>query len=169
MQDTGLLLSLAEIAGVFVGFAALISVRGGGPSEAYEVTYVRGVVWTGLLVVVAALAPVVISTYDIGDHELWLLSSVIVLTSFLVMVALNSGMPEHQTLGSALPRSAAFRIALPGAVLWVLMLIALAAIVLGAFPDREPALYASAVVILLLTAAVFLLQLVYSQGRPRIA
>ena len=34
MQDTELFLSLAEIAGVFVGFGALIAVRSGGPTEA---------------------------------------------------------------------------------------------------------------------------------------
>jgi len=55
MQDADLLLSLAEIAGVFVGFAALISIRSDSTSEAYEVTYVRAVVSFGLMVVVAAL------------------------------------------------------------------------------------------------------------------
>ena len=41
MQDAELFLSLAGIAGVFVGFGALISVRSGGPSGAYEVSYIR--------------------------------------------------------------------------------------------------------------------------------
>jgi hypothetical protein len=36
MQDADLFLSLAGIAGVFVGFGALISVRSGDPSEADE-------------------------------------------------------------------------------------------------------------------------------------
>jgi hypothetical protein len=44
MQDTSLFLSLAEIAGVFVGFGALIAVRSGGPSEPHEVTPMRAVV-----------------------------------------------------------------------------------------------------------------------------
>ena len=43
MQNTELFLSLAEIAGVFVGFGALISVRSGGPTEAGEVTGIRWV------------------------------------------------------------------------------------------------------------------------------
>jgi hypothetical protein len=37
MQDTELFLSLAEIAGVFVGFRALIAIRGGGATENYDV------------------------------------------------------------------------------------------------------------------------------------
>jgi len=36
MQDTELFLSLAEIAGVFVGFGALISIRSAGASDAHE-------------------------------------------------------------------------------------------------------------------------------------
>ena len=48
MQDTEMFLSLAEIAGVFVGFGALISVRSGGPSDAHEVTCIRWVpAWSG--------------------------------------------------------------------------------------------------------------------------
>jgi hypothetical protein len=38
MQDVDLLVQLAGIAGVFVGFGALISVRSGGPSDAHEVS-----------------------------------------------------------------------------------------------------------------------------------
>ena len=41
MPDVDLLLSLAEIAGVFVGFGALIAVRSAGPREAYEVVVSR--------------------------------------------------------------------------------------------------------------------------------
>jgi hypothetical protein len=58
MQDVDLFLSLAEIAGVFAGFGALISVRSGGASDAHEVVHIRAVVWIGIWVVVAALAPV---------------------------------------------------------------------------------------------------------------
>jgi hypothetical protein len=47
MQGTDVLLSLAEIAGVFVGFGALIAVRSGGTSEAFEVGYMRGLVSFG--------------------------------------------------------------------------------------------------------------------------
>ena len=42
MQDTELFLSLAEIAGVFVGFGALIAVRSGGPSDAADISTSAG-------------------------------------------------------------------------------------------------------------------------------
>ena len=38
MQDADLFMELAAIAGVFVGFGALIAVRSGGLSDAFEVT-----------------------------------------------------------------------------------------------------------------------------------
>ncbi len=41
MQDADLFLSLAGIAGVFVGFGALMSVRSGGPRVADEVSSIR--------------------------------------------------------------------------------------------------------------------------------
>ena len=56
MQDADLFLELAGIAGVFVGFAALISVRSGGASGAHEVAYIGWVVSTAIWVVIAALA-----------------------------------------------------------------------------------------------------------------
>jgi uncharacterized membrane-anchored protein YitT (DUF2179 family) len=44
MQETELFLSLAEIAGVFVGFGALIAIRSGGTSDVYDVAYIGMVV-----------------------------------------------------------------------------------------------------------------------------
>ena len=85
MQDTELFLSLAEIAGVFVGFGALIAVRSGGPTEAHEVTYIRWVMSIAIWVVIAALVPVIISRYALTGHELWLVCSLLALVLFVVM------------------------------------------------------------------------------------
>ena len=59
MQDPDLFMELAAIAGVFVGFGALIAVRSGATTDVFEVAWMRGVVSIGLLAVLAALAPVV--------------------------------------------------------------------------------------------------------------
>jgi hypothetical protein len=76
MQDADLFMELAGIAGVFVGFGALIAVRGGGASDAFEIAYMRGVVSYGLLTIVAALAPVALGRYGLAEHQVWALSSV---------------------------------------------------------------------------------------------
>ena len=85
MQDTDLFMELAGIAGVFVGFGALIAVRSGGPTDAQEVTPMRIVVWLGIMAVIAALAPVTLGRYGLTDHQVLALSSVLVLVAWGVM------------------------------------------------------------------------------------
>jgi hypothetical protein len=45
MQDVDLFLALAEIAGIFVGFGALIALRSGATADPAEVMFVGMVVW----------------------------------------------------------------------------------------------------------------------------
>jgi cytochrome b561 len=96
MQDTGLFLSLAEIAGVFVGFGALIAMRSSGPSEAQEISHMRAVVVMGMLTIVAALAPVVLDRYGVAGHQAWALSAVLALVGFLVMAGAMARTPEYR-------------------------------------------------------------------------
>ena len=96
MQDADLFLSLAGIAGVFVGFGALIGTRSGGPSDVDEVAYMRTVVAMGLLTVVAALAPVTIGRYDLTDHQVWAFSSALALVGSLLLVVMNARTPEFR-------------------------------------------------------------------------
>jgi NhaP-type Na+/H+ or K+/H+ antiporter len=56
------------------------------------------------------------------------------------------------------------RFAVPPLLLEVSLLIALVLVVLGPVTDFEPALYITAVVLLLFEDALYLAQLVYSQG-----
>lgn len=52
MQDTELFMELAGIAGVFVGFGALIAVRSGGASEPQKVSPVRVTVAMGVMAII---------------------------------------------------------------------------------------------------------------------
>ena len=165
MSETDLLLSLAEIAGVFLGFGALISIRNAGTSDAFELTSIRSVVGMGTEVVVAALVPVILSHYDITGHEVWLLSSLVFLAVFWGMFAMDIRVPETRAIAVATTWA---RRAV-SALLYIPMQIALVLVVLGLFPDQEPALYLTAVGLLLVMAASFLLSLAYSFGRPQTA
>jgi len=166
MQDVDLLVALAGIAGVFVGFGALISTRDGGASELW---LIRNVVNEGLVVVAAALVPVVIGRYGITGHELWLLCSLIVLVLDWVGIILSH--TRREDMAFQVLRTRATRVAL--SVLFFFLevpaQIALILVVLGVFRDLEPALYLTAVVLMLFEAAVLLVMLVYSQGRPTAA
>jgi len=162
MPGTEGFLELAGIAGVFVGFGALIAVRSGGVSDAFEVVYMRFVVWLGMLTVVAALAPVTLGPYGLGEHEVWVLSSVISVAVYLGMGVVNVRMPELKADAvTDRRRDAAF-----SALLAVPAAVAVAVIVLGLRPDLDAALYRTIVVLLLVGAGGTLLELVYSQRQP---
>jgi hypothetical protein len=169
MQDTELFLSLAEIAGVFVGFGALISVRSGGPSDAHEVAYIRPVVTLAICVVVAALAPVIVSRYGVTGHGLWLGCSLLALVLFLGLWIVNYRTPEMREETAAASRAEIVPGVAANMLLFFPLVIALILVVLGLFPDQEPALYLTAVGLILFLDALNLLFLVFSQRRPQTA
>ena len=163
MPEADLLLSLAEIAGVFLGFGALISVRSASTSDTFELTIIRMVVETGIQVVVVALVPVVLGNYGITDHEVWLLSSLAFLAVVWGMWAMDMRVPETRALTVAMSRT---RQAV-SMVFFVPQQVALVLVVLGLLPDQEPALYVTAAGLLLVFAATFLLSLALPFGRPQ--
>jgi archaellum biogenesis protein FlaJ (TadC family) len=167
MQDAEMFLSLAEIAGVFVGFGALISVRAGGASDAHEVSYIRWVMSMAIWVVVTALAPVIISGYDLAGHELWLVCSLLALILFFGVIVVNNRTPETREDIAAMSRATRMREQAANLVLVVPMIGVLILVVLGLFPGQEPALYLTAVGLGLFANALVLLYLVFSHGRPQ--
>lgn len=178
MQDTALFLSLAEIAGVFVGFGALIAVRNGGPSEPQEVAPVRAVVSLGMLTVVAALAPATLGRFDLTEHQVWALSSAVALVGWFVIWGASFRTPEYRAswatqveadrMGSR-PRW----LVVAGSAVFVLYLLAVLLtpiiILLGGAPDLEAALYYALVVLILLRAGWTLMDLVFAQRSPATA
>jgi hypothetical protein len=175
MQHTDLFLSLAEIAGVFVGFGTLIAVRSAGASERVEVGYTRGMVSFGVLTVLAALAPVTLSTYDMAEHQVWALSSALALVGLMVFVAAQARTVEYrENLAAGIEgtraRSQSRWTAVFDTVASVLYLIAVVlapiVIVLGAAPELDMALCFTVVVLFLLGAAWLLLEIVFSQRLP---
>jgi hypothetical protein len=165
MQDTELFLSLAEIAGVFVGFAALISVRSGGARDAHEVTYIRSVMSFAIWVVIAALTPVLVSRYDITGHALWMPCSLLALVLWLGLWALGERTTEAREAFAAYSLAQGVGLTAPFLLLIVPLLGALILVALGPFPDQEPALYLTAVVLGLFVGAVALLMLVFLRRR----
>ena len=169
MQDADLFMELAGIAGVFVGFGALIAVRGGGASDAFEVAWMRGVVSIGLMAVLAALAPVVISRYGLTEHEIWALSSILFLVGFIGVFAINNLTPEARAAEDRIPRSikvVRFAVWAPS---MLVLLFSPIAIALGMAPVREEALYFTLVALALFWSAVSLLMLVFTGRRPATA
>ena len=178
MQDADLFMELAAIAGVFVGFGALIAVRRGGPTEPFEVAYTRGMVAIGVLAVIAALAPVTLGFFDLAEHQIWALSSVVFLIVGLILTVTMVRTPEYRTNMAAQAEKARAPsrsrwIAVGETVLSTLSILALVlvpvVILLGVAPDLEAGLYFGLVVLALLQAAWLLLILVFAQRLPAIA
>lgn len=162
MQHTELLLHLAEIAGVFVGFGALISIR----SEAIrdeEVMMIRQIVIFGIMVVITALLPVVVSGFGVTAHGLWAPSAGVFLILFWASSVLNQWDFERTRALARVNRRTRVRMEIPAVPFWLSMHITLILILTGRFPRQESALYLVAVVLNLLITAQLLLYLVYMQ------
>ena len=165
-QDIGLFLAIAEIAGVFVGFGALISFTRRSEIEPTQLGQIRAVVTSGLVVIVAALLPVGLSLYGVEGHSLWFLSSLIFLLLVWAVIVLSLRRPENrQIIASETQASPAMAV-----FFWLLLelpiQIPLVLAVLGPFPDLEPGLYTTALVFNLFEAAFVLARLVYWQASP---
>jgi hypothetical protein len=167
MQDADLFMELAAIAGVFVGFGALIAVRSGGASDVFEVAWMRGVVSMGLTAVLAAIIPVVISRYGLSEHEVWALSSILFLVGFIGTFLINNMSPEARAEGADPVRRS---VKIVRVAVWVpsmaFLFLAPIAIALGLAPASEEALYFTLVALTLAWCAMALLMLVYTGRRP---
>jgi hypothetical protein len=174
MQGTDLFLSLAEIAGVFVGFGALISVRSGATMGVNDVNSIRWVVTTGIWVVIVALAPIIISSYGLIGHQLWLACSLLALALLVVMIVVFARTPENMAVLAdnlaTVPPALTALVMVP--TFWlplVLLVLALALVVFGPFPNQEQALYLTAVALGLLMGALGLFVGVFWRRRPSVA
>jgi hypothetical protein len=172
MQDADLFLELAGIAGVFVGFGALIAIRSGGASEPGEVAPVRIVVAMGMLAIIGALAPVTLGRYDLTGHHVLALSSVIVVLGYLGVAFTHVRSPEYKTYATSsawVSSGTPIVVVIAEIAAWGLLggatVLAPIVIVLGLVPDLEAALYFTTVVLILLLGAWSLMSLVFAQ-RP---
>jgi hypothetical protein len=161
--DANLFVAIAEVAGVFVGFGALISVIRHGEIHWSQLALIRALVTIGLVVIVGSLLPVVLAQYGLEDHALWAVSSAVflVLNWANIVRALRS--PENREIVVRQAR----RSPLAAAVFWILLelpiQVPLLLAVLGVNPDLDVAFYLTALAFNLFQAAFILVQVVYAQ------
>jgi hypothetical protein len=166
MPDVELYLSMAEIAGVFVGFGALIALRSGAAIAPAEVLLVGMVVLLGVQAVAIALAPVALSQFDGARDWLWAACGVIALGVYWGgQMASYRVSPERRSFVAGAPRGIRGPFEIVGALFWLPMNVALVLVVLGVPAGQAPALYFAALVLLLLFDAVMVLA-VATTGAP---
>lgn len=162
--DLSLFTAIAEIAGVFVGFGALIGVTRRDEVEPGQLGQIRAVVTVGLVVVVAALVPVGLSRYGLTGRPLWLLSGVVfLLLTWGVMIG-SLRRQENRALLFAQTRANPAMAAFFWLALELPIQVPLVLAVIGLSSDLDPAFYTTALIFHLFQAAFVLAQIVYSQA-----
>jgi hypothetical protein len=163
VDDVVLFVTIAEIAGVFVGFAALISVTRRVEIDVPQLGQLRAVVTIGLMVVVAALIPVALSAYDLTGHALWVAAGIAYLLLNWTVIALALRRPENRRLAAAQARTTP----VTAVFFWLLEIpiqAPLLLVVFGVSRRLDSAFYLTALVFHLFEAVLVLAQLVYSQA-----
>jgi hypothetical protein len=141
VQGFDFFLSIGEIAGVFVGFGALISLLRDRQEEGRVALH--GVIANGLVALVAALIPVALNEYGLTGRSLWAWSS----GAFLLLCwAALWGVLRNPEIREATTADAkAYPV--PTIVLWGLELplqLPLVFILLGVVPSHSRAFYGAA-------------------------
>ena len=154
-----ILLALASIAGVFVGFGALVVLSDHGAARISEMHSVRAVVLIGIITLVGALMPVGLGSFELSDRVLWGWSG----GAFLVLIWFSL---THSTNRPVLLTM--MRTDLKASLFFWLVLeppiqIPLLFCIFGTFPQHAPAFYVVAVVVNLFQCALTLVQVVFAR------
>lgn len=161
-METELFVHFAEIAGVFVGFGALISMRSARPADLHDVLYLEAVLLLGVWVVVNALLPIAVNRYGVHDHALWFSCALVALVLWVLLVIGMNRTPEARASNqNPEPLDRLFPVV--GLPLHIVIAGSLAAIILGVWPSVEEALYVTVLTAGVVFAGYTLLALTMSQ------
>jgi hypothetical protein len=165
--DLHVFIAIAEIAGIFVGFGALIGVTRPDQIARAQLARLRGLVIIGLTIIIAGLLPVALDLYGFTDHNLWFISSLI----FYLLNWIVTIMSFRDPINRELMKTEVRTHPVISVVFWVSLEIPfhilLILILFGIFPPLEPALFLTALLIYLFQAAFALVQLVHSQTNSK--
>jgi hypothetical protein len=163
-QDFDLFVALAEIAGVFVGFGALISFARGDQVDETDLGRLRFVVTIGLVVIVAALVPVGLGRYGVAGRALWGWSSGIFLTIIWLAILSSIRDPESRRFFLSQARENPGASIFLSVFLEVPIQVPLFFAALGILPSLGAAFYTTALILNLCEAAMVLALLVFSRS-----
>jgi MFS family permease len=161
-DDLHLFLSIAEIAGVFVGFGALISVAQDQPLATRA--QLRGVVMAGLGVLVGALLPVTLARFGLVDRALWGWASAAFLAVIWVIIVPTLRHPEARAWSRADVREHPVHSILFWVFLEVPIQVSLILALLSVIPELDTAFYVTALVLNLCEAAYLLARVVLARS-----
>jgi hypothetical protein len=159
LDETEILLTISEIAAVFVGFVALVTVvgrRSDAEPAALKLVFLHLVIIDGILTVLGGLIPIVVARYDVAVDTAWRTSSEVLLA--LTYCSYIAFFPWYRRVlrEASLPRSVAAVAYLLEAVFQVLLLASIS----GIASHLAPAFYLTALAVALSQAVFAFLLLV---------
>jgi hypothetical protein len=142
-METELFVHFAEIAGVFVGFGALISLRSARPTDLHDVVYIQGVLALGVWVVIFALVPIAVARYGVHGDALWRPCALVALAIWVIFVIAFSRTAASRTINRS-PERLDRLFPVVGLPLHVVIAGSLVLIIFGVRPGIDEALYITA-------------------------
>jgi hypothetical protein len=150
---------LAQIAGVFVGFGALIAVSGQQTMDELEKSSLIACVMIGLFVIIGALFPILLMSYGVSESNLWVIAAGVILVVDWITI-----WPQREGFLSPIRDrrygDAAFMYGLEFLVELPLILI-----LLPVLQDHSVALYSTSLIVSLFQGAFFMMWLVLDLRR----
>lgn len=162
-MQTELFVHFAEIAGIFVGFGALIGLRSGQSSDLHDVVYLTSVLALGVWVVIAALVPIALSQYGVHNDTLWRSSAVAAFAFWVVSLIALWRHPSFRSMNST-PEPLDRFFPVVGLPLHIMIAGSLILIILGIWSRLDEALYVTALAAAVVFAGYTLLTLVLSHN-----
>ncbi len=159
-----LFLHLAEIAGVFVGFGALIAMRNGGGEDVFARYLLKAVVTAGSFVIILALLPVIIAQFGVSGRGLWLACAITTVPLYVLLLYVVNRLPEQAKDFSKHHRIFSRVFVSVGIPLNILMISSITLILVGALPGLDVAFYTALVSVALAFTVWTLLMLLYRPG-----
>jgi len=165
MDEVEILLTIAEVAVAFAGFASIVSVlgrRNGRDISPFHRAALRGMILTSLAVVFCSFAPLVPLKFGIDPIASWRLSGLFLFAVAVAVTIAGARDGRHMRSGGV---PLAIRLVGAAQLLLPAGLAALAAS--GWFPNSSPALYLLALLLLLALAGALFAGILLTFIAPR--
>ena len=152
-----LLINLASIAGIFIGFGALLTAS--DSKDEASIYLLRGVVSVGLVTLVGGLIPILLGKYGINEELIWRLSA----GFYLSLIWFSLLHPQTRKV-----LKTQFRIDRKTALFfWGIVeppiQIPLILSIIGILPSLHSAFFITSIILNLVQAGILLVQIVYSK------
>ncbi len=162
-QTTELFYVIAQIAGIFIGFGALISLSRDRQQASAELFLVRAVVTMGLFVLIGALIPITLNAYGVAADILWRVSGLIMFIFNAVSIYVQFAPADIRKAYARRMRanwlgSIFFWLGMEGSSQLLMVLL-----IIGVYGTLADAFYATVLIINLFQAAYLLASLVYGR------